>query len=461
MKTTISKPWLADLTALQARDEIARGAAKAVEMVAACLERIAEREPAVQAWAHLDPDHAMRQAEALDRHRATGRPIGPLHGVPVGVKDIIDTRDFPTENGTAFDAGRRPKADAAVVERLRAAGAIILGKTVTTELAVYTPGKTRNPRDPSRTPGGSSSGSAASVAAYMVPLALGTQTNGSVIRPAAFCGVVGFKPSRGLVSRRGILVQSPPLDAVGTFSRTVEDAALLTDVLAGYDDRDPASTLAARPDLLTIATSRPPVRPHLAFVRTSVWDKAEHEVREGFVELVDAVGDRIDTVDLPEPFARGHDWHRTIMLADIARSFGRYYDRDPAGLSDRLRGMVEAGLTVSAVEYNRALDGIAVLNAGLEKLFERYDAIVTPAAAGEAPAGLESTGDPAFATLWTYCGVPALTLPLLTGPNGLPVGVQLVGRRHYDGRLLRTAGWLTAALREEPADTRIASGASA
>jgi Asp-tRNA(Asn)/Glu-tRNA(Gln) amidotransferase A subunit family amidase len=449
---------LADLTALQVRDEIARGAVKAVEVAEACLARIAEREPQVQAWAHLDPQHAIRQAEAADRYRASGRPTGPLHGVPVGVKDIIDTRDFPTENGTAFDSGRRPSADATIVSRLREAGAVILGKTVTTELAVYSPGKTRNPHDSSRTPGGSSSGSAAAVAAGMAPLALGSQTNGSVIRPASFCGVVGFKPSRGMVSRRGVLVQSPALDAIGTFARTVEDTALIADVLAGYDEGDPGSVLAARPDLLGLARSRPPVQPTLAFVRSPVWDKAGEEVREGFSELAEVLGDRMHVVDLPEPFERGHAWHRAVMLADIARNYARYYDRDPAGLSETLRGMVEEGQAVRAVDYARAQDGIAVLNAGLERLFERYDAIVTPAAPGEAPSGLERTGDPAFSTLWTYCGVPALSLPLLTGPNGMPVGVQLVGRLFHDGRLLRTARWLTEKLRDEGQDVGTVMG---
>jgi Asp-tRNA(Asn)/Glu-tRNA(Gln) amidotransferase A subunit family amidase len=455
------KAYLADMTALQARDEIARGAVKSVDIVEACLERIGEREPQVQAWTHLDPEYALRQAKAADASRASGRPTGPLHGVPVGIKDIIDTRDFPTENGTPFDAGRRPTADAAVVERLRAAGAIILGKTVTTELAVYTPGKTRNPHDPGRTPGGSSSGSAAAVAAHMVPLALGTQTNGSVIRPASFCGAVGFKPSRGLISRRGVLVQSPPLDAVGTFSRSIDDAALLADALAGYDERDGASLAFAAPQLLATAQSSPPVRPTLAMVKSPVWNKAEEPVRGGFAELAEALGPAADEVELPEAFARGHDWHRTIMLADIARHFARYYDRDPAGLSDRLRSMVEEGLTVRAIDYNRALDGIAMLNAGLEKLFERYDAIVTPAATGEAPEGLGSTGDPVFCTLWTCCGTPALTLPLLTGPNGMPVGVQLVGRRNYDGRLLRTAKWLEAAIGTDQAGVATLNKATA
>ncbi len=452
---------LADLTALKARDEIARGAVKAVELAEACLERIASREPEVQAFAHFDPDYVMRQAEAADLYRGTGRPLGALHGVPVGLKDIIDTRDQPTENGTPHDSGRRPSRDAAIVERLRAAGAILVGKTVTTELAVFTPGQTRNPRDPARTPGGSSSGSAAAVAAGMAPLAIGTQTNGSVIRPASFCGVVGFKPSRGLVSRRGILVQSAPLDSVGTFSRSIEDAALLTDALAGYDESDPQTILAAAPDLLGVATSRPPVKPSFALVRSPVWDKAGDDVRQGFEELAETLGDRVAEIDLPEPFARAHEWHRAINYADIAKNYRRDYERDKSLISDRLRGMIEEGMHVSAVDYNNAIDSMAVLNAGLEKVFERYDVILAPAAPGEAPLGLAATGDPAFSTLWTYCGVPALTLPLLTGSNGLPIGVQLVGRRFYDGRLLRSARWLSETLNAAGQDIRAIMGGAA
>jgi len=449
---------LADLTALQARDEIARGALKAVELAEACLERIAEREPGVEAWAHLDSDLVMRQAEAADRFRASGRAIGLLHGVPVGVKDIVDTRDMPTENGTILDEGRRPRADAAVVERLREAGAIILGKTVTTELAVYHPGKTRNPHDASRTPGGSSSGSAASVAAGMAPLAIGTQTNGSVIRPASYCGVVGFKPSRGLISRRGILVQSPTLDSVGTFSRTVEDAALLADAIAGHDPRDRQTVLAARPDLSRTTMSQPPVKPALAFVRSPVWDEAEEDVRAGFTELVETLGGGIEEVELPSPFERAHALHSVVMLADIARSFSRYFEYGRDKLSGRLVGMIEEGRTVLAVDYAAALDWIEVMNAALEKLFERYDALLTPAATGEAPMGLDTTGSPTFCTIWTYCGAPAVTLPLLVGSGGMPVGVQMVGRHMYDGRLLRTARWLTEALREEGQDIKVVTG---
>jgi Asp-tRNA(Asn)/Glu-tRNA(Gln) amidotransferase A subunit family amidase len=447
-----SKAYLADMTALEARNELARGSISAREVVEACLARIAECEPKVQAWAHLDPAYAMRQAEAPDRYRADGRTIGPLHGLPIGLKDIIDTRDFPTENGTPFDAGRRPREDAAIVQRLRAAGAIILGKTVTTELAVFHPGKTRNPHDATHTPGGSSSGSAAAVAAKMVPLAIGSQTNGSVIRPASFCGVVGYKPSRGLVPRTGMLTQSEPLDHVGTFSGTIEDAALLVDAIAGHHEGDPATAPAAPPGLLQIAISNPPVRPRLALVRSPVWESASDDARAGFTELCEALGDRVDTIDLPEPFARAHAWHRAINYADLALNYARYYDADPKLLSDHLRGMIEEGQTVSAVDYNRALAGISVLNAGLERIFEHYEAIVTPASTGEAPSGLETTGDPVFNTLWTYCGVPAITLPLLTGSKGLPIGVQLIGRRFFDGRLLRTARWLLRTLQDAGQD---------
>jgi Asp-tRNA(Asn)/Glu-tRNA(Gln) amidotransferase A subunit family amidase len=202
------------------------------------------------------------------------------------------------------------------------------------------------------------------------------------------------------------------------------------------------------------------VKPTFALVRSPVWDKADPDVHEGLEELAEALGDRITTVDLPESFGRAHEWHRTINMAELARSYARYYDRDPSLLSDRMRSMIEEGLTVRAVDYIRALDAIAVLNAGLEQIFDRFDAIVTPAAPGEAPVG-EATGDPAFSTIWTYCGVPAITLPLLTGSNGMPIGVQLVGRRLYDGRLLRSARWLTEALRQEGQDVRAVMGASA
>jgi Asp-tRNA(Asn)/Glu-tRNA(Gln) amidotransferase A subunit family amidase len=439
------------LSSLSARDAARRlhdGEITAEALVAACLERIEAVDGEVQAWVHLDPDYALAQARMLDSARGAGGPVGPLHGLPVGIKDIIDTEGLPTENGTILDADRRPREDASVVSQLRQAGAVILGKTVSTELAVYSPGKTRNPHNPAHTPGGSSSGSAAAVAAGMVPLAVGTQTNGSVIRPASFCGVYGFKPSHGLISRHGILRQSPPLDTVGVFGRSVEDTAMVADAITAFDDRDPDCRLRARPRLLAASLQAPPLEPVFAFVKTPVWDRASEDCQEAFAELVQVLGARCDEIALPGPFNDAHAIHRTIMLADLAKNFGAYYRRGADRLSGILRDMIEEGQGTLAVDYNVAREWIALLDAGLDEVFDRYDAILTPAAPGEAPAGLDATGDPSFCTLWTLCGTPAITLPLMEGTNDLPIGVQLVGRRGDDARLLRAAAWLVRHLDE-------------
>ncbi len=446
-----AKTGLAELGLVEIARLIAEGTVSAEEATRACLARIEECEDEVGAWAHLDADYALIQARALDAHRQSGRPLGALHGVPVGVKDIIDVRGLPCERGTVLDAGRRPDADAVVVARLRAAGAVILGKTVTTELALYQPGKTRNPHDLARTPGGSSSGSAAAVAARMIPAALGSQTNGSIVRPAGFCGIYGFKPSMGLVSRSGVLTLSPTLDTVGPLARSLEDAALLADVIAGYDPADASMTPSGPPAFLETARTEPPVRPAIAFVKTPVWDRTDPDTRAGFAELCDALGD-VDEVDLPAPFDRALDLHHTIMAAEAARYYAHYYDKGRDRLSGKLRAVIEAGQKVLAADYMLAREGIGILNAALDPIFDRYDAILTPSTAGEAP-GAEVTGDPAFCTTWTYCGVPAVSLPLLVGENGLPIGAQLVGRHGQDGRLLRTARWLSAQvaqMQEEP-----------
>ena len=276
------------LSAVEAARLIREGVISSEELVEACLARIREVDPDVQAWAFLDPDHALGQARAADAWRLEGRPVGPLHGVPVGVKDIIDTADMPTENGSVLHAGRQPGRDATVVAMLRAAGAVIMGKTVTTEFATYAPGKTRNPHDPAHTPGGSSSGSAAAVAAGMVPLALGSQTNGSVIRPAAFCGVYGFKPTHGLIPRHGVFQLSRTLDHVGLFARTSDDIALLAEQLVGYDERDPDTRPRARIPYREMAAEEPPLSPMFAFVKTSRWDRVTDETREAFAELAGA-----------------------------------------------------------------------------------------------------------------------------------------------------------------------------
>jgi Asp-tRNA(Asn)/Glu-tRNA(Gln) amidotransferase A subunit family amidase len=438
----MSEEELGNLSAIEAAAAIRDGRIKSRELVEACLAAIDRLEPTVGAWTFLDRDHALAQAEAADDVHRHGRPHGRLHGVPVGVKDIFDTADMPTEDGTPLHAGRTPRRDAAAVAKLRQEGAVIMGKTVTTELACYFPGKTANPRDLARTPGGSSSGSAAAVAAGMVPLAIGSQTNGSTIRPAAFCGVYGFKPSHGLIARTGMLRTSRALDHVGVFARSIEDAALLAECLIGHDEDDPDTRPLATPPLLATATSEPPLQPKLAFVASPQWDKAEAETQAAFGELVDALGDRIEHLELPAPFAHGVDWHRTIMEVDLAVCLNEEYERGRDKLSEKLREMIENGRRHLAYDYQRALNAVAPLNRALDEAFLHFDAIVTPAAPGVAPLGLGATGSPIFCSTWTLCGVPSIALPMLQNDAGLPIGVQLIGARGNDARLLRTARWL-------------------
>ena len=438
--------------------DIREGRITSAELVHDCLERVAEVDSKVQAWAFLDRAHAMRQAEVADLCRKQGKALGPLHGLPIGIKDIFDTGDMPTELGSPLWAGRAPRRDAAVVAHLRAAGAVIMGKTVTTEYAYYHPGKTTNPHDVSRTPGGSSSGSAAAVAACMVPGAIGSQTNGSVIRPAAFCGVAGFKPTHGLIPRSGALLLSRTLDHVGVFARTVEDVALLAETLVGFDEDDPDTRPSARPPLAAVAASAPPLPPRLAFVRSPAWERAEPVTREAFAELTEALGGAVAEIELGASFARAVGMHRTIMEVEMAHNLRRDYEKGGDRLSAVLRQLMERGRGHAAVDYTAAVAGIPSLNGALDPVFDEFDAIVTPAAPGEAPRGLETTGDPIFCTLWTYLGTPAVTVPLLRSAAGMPLGVQLVGRRDGDARLLRTAGWLVKTLgsarrrrRKEPA----------
>ncbi len=430
------------LGAVEAAEKIRQGRISSEQLVGICLEQIERLEEAVQAWAHLDPEYALEQAREADKELQKGRTLGPLHGVPVGIKDIVDTRDFPTEDGTVLHAGRRPQCDATLVTRLREAGAVIIGKTVTTELAVFSPGKTRNPHNLDHTPGGSSSGSAAAVACGMIPLAVGTQTNGSMIRPASFCGVYGYKPTFGHISRHLVLPQSQPLDQVGVFGRSIEDVALIAETLVGHDANDPDSVMQARQELVKTQAEEPPIDPRLAFVKTPVWEQADTFTRSAFIELVEELGESAAEIPLPEMFDRAHEQHRQIMEADLARSFAVEYREGAGKLSDTLKEMIERGQKVLAVDYNNAVSARDIYYSAFDKIFEWHDAIVTPATVGEAPAGLESTGSPMFCTIWTLCGMPAITIPLLQGEKGLPLGVQLVGPRGDDARLLRTARWL-------------------
>jgi Asp-tRNA(Asn)/Glu-tRNA(Gln) amidotransferase A subunit family amidase len=357
----------------------------------------------------------------------------------VGIKDIIDTSDYPTECGSAALSGRRPRNDAVVVARLRAAGAVIIGKTVTTEFAYFSPGKTRNPHDPERTPGGSSSGSAAAVAAQMVPLALGSQTNGSIIRPGAFCGVFAMKPTHGLVPRTGVLPLSRTLDHVGPFARSIDDLALALDVIAGYDSEDPDTRPIATGGYSKIASEDFPLPPRFAFVPTPVWNKADAQTHEAFEGLAEELGEACFKFDLPDRYAAAWDAQRVIMATEMAHNLGKLIDKGGELISKTMRDLIEEGRKTTAVRYLAAVADAEPLRQSLNQLFQQEcTAIITPAAPGVAPKGT-ATGNPAFCTLWTYVGLPAITIPLMTGEGGMPLGVQLVGPSGDDARLLRTA----------------------
>lgn len=432
-------------SAVSLRPQLASGALSARALADACLERIAAREPEIHAFAHIDPDHVRHQADALDEHRKAGRPIGPLHGIPVALKDIADTADYPTENGSILDAGRRPKRDATFVAKLRAAGAVILGKTVTTEFAFRSPGPTRNPHNLSHTPGGSSQGSAAAVADGMVPIAIGSQTVGSTVRPASFCGVVGLKPSHGAVSLAGCLATAHPLDTVGVFATTLADAALTVTVMQGYDPADPRTRAVAHADLLDSAQTPPPRPPSIAIVEGPFWSEAAPEMKGLIADVANALGG-LDTAPLPDAFQDAYPAHLTLMNAGFTRHLGHYRDRGADAISKEMLDAMAQGDEVRAVDYLAALDCREALIGGLDGVFDRYDAVLTPPAPGEAPLGLTNTGDSRFNALWTFTGAPALNLPVGRGPNGLPMGVQLVGRPGEDAKLMRTAAWVAARL---------------
>ena len=440
------------LSACDARKAIDEGLLSSQELVEACFARIDSLEESIGAWTHLDKEIAMQQAREADEFRSRGLRVGALHGIPIGIKDIIDTRDYATELGTVLHEGRKPSIDATLVSLLKEAGAIILGKTVTTELAVLEPGKTSNPHNNAHTPGGSSSGSAAAVDSAMVPLAVGTQTNGSVIRPASFCGIYGFKPSFGRISRQGILKQSPPLDTVGLFARCLDDLALIADVVMRYDAQDDAMSPIAPPCMISVMAEPIPVDPVFAFVRTPAWDKTEQVTKDSFRELIEAINESkpktIDIFDLPEQFDTIFEDHRKVMEADLARNFAEEYTRGKTQLSKGLCSMIERGQQITDQEYNASVATIADYASSLDEIFELYDAILTPATPGPAPAGLHTTGDPVMNTIWTFCGTPALNLPLLQSEEGLPLGVQLVGEKNDDARLFRSARWLLDSLND-------------
>jgi Asp-tRNA(Asn)/Glu-tRNA(Gln) amidotransferase A subunit family amidase len=437
---------LSSFTLAEAAAALARGDATSEQLVVSCLERIAAREAEVGAWAHVDPEQAVADARTADAARRSGRGTGPLNGVPIGVKDIIDVAGRPAEHGSPVFKGRRALKDAAVVTALRNAGAVILGKTVTTELALLTPAATRNPRDLARSPGGSSAGSAAAVADFMVPAAIGTQTAGSVLRPASYCGIYGFKPTLGLVPRSGILMQSHTLDTVGVLTRTIEDAALVTDVLAAPDPADPVSYQRSQPSLRATAMEDAPLPPLFAVIKTPAWDSDAHPVmREAFDEFVAALGDRCQVMDLASA-GDAIEAQRIVQLAENAAYYRPLLERAPELISPGLTQRLETGLAIQARRYIDAVRAREGLYDVIDEITTNFTAILTLAAPGPAPLLSEGiTGSPIFNGLWTYYGCPCLSLPAMEA-DGLPMGVQLVGARGDDGRLLRTARWLESRL---------------
>ncbi len=425
---------MAEISALSARDiarEIAAGRLAAEAVVAACLDRIAAREAVVGAWHYLDPDAALAAARRCDGMP----PSGPLHGVPIAVKDLIDTVDMPTGYGSAIYEGHRPAADAACVALARAAGAIVLGKTVTTEFACFTAGKTANPRNPAHTPGGSSSGSAAAVADLMAPLALGTQTAGSVIRPAAFCGVVGYKPSFGVIPRAGVKMLADSLDTIGTMARNVADAAFLAGILGG------------RPALRHVAM--PEAMPRFGLYRTPMWEEAEPSAAAALDHAraaLERAGAWVGEVAVP-PEHRGLTAAQdAVMGFEAARGLAHERLQHSAELSPRLAQLLDAGMSVGADAYEAALAETAAARSKLDGFFGPCDAMLTPAAPGEAPQGLGYTGNPVFNRMWTLLGVPCVTLPAIWSDSGLPTGIQLVGRPGRDAQLMAAALFAERAL---------------
>ena len=433
MTIPVRKPVasLIEMTAAEIAAAVASGRTTCEAVAREHLERIEEREPQVLAWQHLDPAQVVAQARALDR----GGRRGPLAGVPFGVKDIIDTCDMPTEMGSPIYAGHRPRADAACVALSRKAGGVLMGKTVTTEFANLHPGKTRNPHDPARTPGGSSSGSAAAVADGMVPLAIGTQTTSSTIRPASFCGVVGYRPTYGDLRCVGVKEAAGSLDTLGLFARSVDDIALYRDVLLGMDP-EPIPAVARAP--------------RIGFCRTASWSRVEpgtQQMIEDAVRKLARDGAQVKDVELPAEFQDIADTHRAISSYEFARNFTWEIENHWDKISETLRnGRLKDGLSSSFERYRNARDRAERCRELLATVLGDYDALLTAAAAGEAPVGLKSTGDTSFCVIWTTMHVPAVTLPVLRGPHGLPVGVQLISKRNADRALFATALWVQRAL---------------
>ena len=418
------------------------GRATVQDYVASCSARIAAVEPRVQAWEWFDPSRAM--AEAEERAGGILQDL-PLFGIPVGVKDIIATRGIPTRYGSRIFATNVPTHSAWIVRRLEALGGLVMGKTVTTEFAYRQPGKTRNPWNTAHTPGGSSSGSAAAVAAGFVPIAIGTQTLGSVIRPAAYCGVVGYKPSIGAISRTGIHPFSSTLDTVGVFARSVGDAAWFGACLMGTDPRDEATIGKGPEKTLRVPLEPIAAPPRIAIVRTPKWPVASDVQKQHFdasIAKLQAAGAVVREVNLPRLFDGAWDNVMTIMTHDAVKSFASIESRHRIRLSPHLIDILDRGHRVTPEQYARARARRDDYRRWLDGVFEKNDAIATIPATGEAPEGLSSTGDATFCSLWTQAGMPAVNVPCGFGPHNLPIGFQVVGRYREDEAALKVAAWV-------------------
>ena len=419
---------LNELTAAEAARRIERGEATAEALAAACLERIAARDEEVRAWAFLDRERALAQARALDRMPRRSR----LHGVPFGIKDIIDTAELPTEHNSPIYRGNRPRADAGCVAILKAAGCLVLGKTVTTEFANAHPSQTRNPHDPRHTPGGSSSGSAAAVADFMASAALGTQTGGSVIRPAAYCGTFAIKPSFGSITRQGVKLVADSLDTVGLFARSPEDLGLALEILSGRAPLGP-----------------PTGKPRIGLCRTPRWDSADAATQANLEEAASSLaraGATVRDFELPEGAPALFDRHKVIMGYESARALAWEYTHFPGEISTTLKPRLDEGWKFTRAEYDAMRETARLCRRALAEGMREFDFLLTPSAPSEAPHSLASTGDSVFNRAWTLLGVPCVNVPYGKGAHGLPLGVQLVGPFDGDGALLAWAHWGAAQL---------------
>ena len=406
------------------------------------IERINKFDKDIKAWAHFDKKVLLEKAAEADDHRRSGKPIGPLHGVPIAVKDIIGTVDMPTECGTVIRKGKSYSQNAEIIDLLHSSGAIVMGKTATSELAYLGPPATTNPHDKTRTPGGSSSGSAASVASFMAPASIGSQTGGSIIRPASYCGVVGYKPSYGLISRNGVLRTSYSLDHIGVFGKTVEDVALLAKVLIKKDSYDNSTVYYSTEEMLNICRKKPLFEPKFIFYKTDSWKLVDKKSRESFEYFIKSFKKNIEVFDTPSYFKDINKYHQIIHETDLANNFSEYYKKNKKKLSNYMQKAIANGNKYSSKEYAEAIDFMKRSYESYKEVFEDYHGVLSPSSPGVAPKGLKSTGTAEFNKCWSFMGTPCISLPLLQGENNLPLGVQLIGDKYDDLRFLGIARWL-------------------